>query len=210
MTNNNPGSAARCVTGQHHPKSELELELIRWAQHGVRGAFDELVAPHRGRLLRSIMKIVHNLEDSEDVLQETFLRAYRAIANFRGDSTFYTWLFRIATNAAMAFVTSRLHLNDMRTVSVDSGDCTDVAELNSDNVTPQDILEAKQLADVVLHVVERLPEDHCTAITMYEVGGLSYREIADAMVCPIGTVRSRIANARSVIGISIAPAGRHS
>ena len=190
-------------------KSELELELIRWAQQGVREAFDELVAPHRGRLLRSIMKIVHNLEDAEDVLQDTFLRAYRAIASFRGDSAFYTWLFRIATNAAMAFVTSRIHLNDMRTVSVDASDGTDVLEFNSDNVTPQDILEAKQLADVVLHAVEHLPPEHCTAITMYEVGGLSYREIADAMVCPIGTVRSRIANARLAISTSISPRGGH-
>jgi len=204
-----PGNAGRCVSGQYHHQRELELELIRWAQHGVRGAFDELVAPHRGRLLRSIIKIVHNLEDSEDVLQETFLRAYRAIAHFRGESTFYTWLFRIATNAAMAFVTSRRHLNDMRTVSVDAGEGTDLLELDSDNVTPQDILEAKQLADVVLHAVERLPAEHCAAISMYELGGLSYREIAEAMVCPIGTVRSRIASARSVVGSSIASAGRH-
>ena len=187
---------------------ELENQLICWAQQGVREAFDELVAPHRGRLLRAITKIVHNLEDAEDVLQDTFLRAYRAIATFRGDAAFYTWLFRIATNAAMAFVTSRLHLNDMRTVSVVSSDGTNLLESSSDNVTPEDILEAKQLADVVLRVVEHLPEEHCTAITMYEVGGLSYREIADAMVCPIGTVRSRIASARSAIGTSIAP-GRH-
>ena len=189
--------------------SEHEIELVRSAQQGVRGAFDELIARYRGRLLRSIMKIVHNLEDSEDVLQETILRAYRAIANFRGDSSFYTWLFRIATNAAMAFVTSRLHLNDIRTVSVDASDGSELLELNSDNVTPQDILEAKQLADIMLRAVEHLPEEHCTAITMYEVGGLSYREIADAMVCPIGTVRSRIANARFLIGTSIAPSAHH-
>lgn len=190
-------------------KSERECELICWAQRGVHGAFDQLLAPYRQRLLRLIAQVVHNPEDSEDVLQETILRAYRGIRSFRGDSAFYTWLFRIALNTAKAFVTSRLHRNDMQTDSVDASEATELPERESDNVTPLDILEAKQLAEVVGIALAHLPKEHRAAITMYEIDGLTYQQIADAMVCPIGTVRSRISNARLVIGSCIEPMSYH-
>lgn len=180
--------------------SERERELIFWAQDGVQGAFDALVAPYRQRLLRLIVQIVHNPEDSEDVLQDTLLRAYRAIRSFRGDSAFYTWIFRIALNTAKAFVKSRSHRNDLQTDSVDASEAIDIPDCESDHVTPLDILEAKQMAEFVGSAIAHLPAEHCTAITMYEIEGLTYQQIAEAMVCPIGTVRSRIANARLAIG----------
>ncbi len=190
-------------------KSDREYELICWAQRGAQGAFDQLLAPYRQRLLRLIAQVVHNPEDSEDVLQETILRAYRGIRNFRGDSAFYTWLFRIALNTAKAFVTSRLHRNDLQTDSVDASEAMDMPERESDYVTPLDILEAKELAEVVGIALAHLPKEHRAAITMYEIDGLTYQQIADAMVCPIGTVRSRISNARLVIGSCIEPISYH-
>jgi RNA polymerase sigma-70 factor, ECF subfamily len=189
--------------------SERELELVHWAQRGAPGAFDQLLAPYRQRLLRLIVQVVHNPEDAEDVLQETILRAYRAIRNFRGDSAFYTWLFRIALNTAKAFVTSRLHRNDLQTDSVDASEAIELPERESDYVTPLDILEAKELAEEVGCAIAHLPKEHSAAITMYEIDGLTYQQIADVMVCPIGTVRSRISNARLVIGSCFEPMSYH-
>lgn len=190
-------------------KSERECELICWAQRGAHGAFDQLLAPYRQRLFRLIVQVVHNPEDSEDVLQETILRAYRGIRNFRGDSAFYTWLFRIAINTAKAFVTSRPHRNDLQTDSVDASETLELPERESDSITPLDILEAKQLAEVVGIALAHLPKEHSAAITMYEIDGLTYQQIADAMLCPIGTVRSRISNARLVIGSCFEPMSYH-
>lgn len=182
--------------------------LVSRVQDGDRCAFDQLAARYRSRLLRLILRIVHDSADAEDVLQDTLVRAYRAIHSFRGDSAVYTWLFRIAVNTATAFVTGRRHRMEACTDSADSNSATAIAELETDSITPEDILLGKQMAEIVGRAVASLAPEHSAAITMHEVDGLSYQEIADAMLCPIGTVRSRIANARLVIANRLEPLSR--
>lgn len=182
--------------------------LVSRVQDGDRCAFDQLAARYRSRLLRLILRIVHDSADAEDVLQDTLVRAYRAIHSFRGDSAFYTWLFRIAVNTATAFVTGRRHRMEACTDSADSNNATAIAEMETDSITPEDILLGKQMAEIVGRAVASLAPEHSAAITMHEVDGLSYQEIADAMLCPIGTVRSRIANARLVIANRLEPLSR--
>ena len=184
---------------------EPDQVLVSKVQDGDRSAFDQLAARYRSRLLRLIQRIVHDSADAEDVLQDTLVRAYRAIHSFRGDSAFYTWLFRIAVNTATAFVTGRRHRMDARTDSADPSSAAAIAELETDAITPEDILHGKQMAEIVDRAVASLAPEHSAAITMHEVDGLSYQEIADAMLCPIGTVRSRIANARLVIATRLDP-----
>ncbi|NML62904.1 sigma-70 family RNA polymerase sigma factor [Massilia sp. RP-1-19] len=182
---------------------EPDHVLVSRVQDGDRCAFDQLAARYQPRLLRLILRIVHDSADAEDVLQDTLVRAYRAIPSFRGDSAVYTWLFRIAVNTATAFITGRRHRMDERTDSADPGHTC--AERETDAITPEDILNGKQLAEIVDRAVASLAPEHSAAITMHEVDGLSYQEIADAMLCPIGTVRSRIANARLVIATRLEP-----
>lgn len=179
--------------------------LVSKVQDGDRCAFDQLVTRYQSRLLRLILRIVHDNADAEDVLQDTLVRAYRAIHSFRGDSAFYTWLFRIAVNTATAFMTGRRHRMAERTDSAATSSSTAIAERDTDAITPEDILQGKQLAELVDRAVASLAPEHSAAITMHEVDGLSYQEIADAMLCPIGTVRSRIANARLVIATRLEP-----
>lgn len=186
---------------------EPDQLLVSKVQQGDRRAFDHLAARYRSRLLRLIMRIVHDSADAEDVLQDTLVRAYRAIHLFRGDSAFYTWLFRIAVNTATAFVTGRRHQMDARTDSADADGAMAWTELATDAITPEDILQGKQLAELVDRAVASLAPEHSAAITMHEIDGLSYQQIADAMLCPIGTVRSRIANARLVIANRLSPFG---
>ena len=179
--------------------------LVSRVQDGDRCAFDQLAARYRSRLLRLILRIVHDSADAEDVLQDTLVRAYRAIHSFRGDAAFYTWLFRIAVNTATAFVTGRRHRMDSCNDSTDPNSAAAIAELETDAITPEDILLGKQMAEIVDRAVASLAPEHSAAITMHEVDGLSYQQIADAMLCPIGTVRSRIANARLVIANRLDP-----
>lgn len=184
---------------------EPDQLLVCRVQGGDRCAFDQLAARYRPRLLRLILRIVHDSADAEDVLQDTLVRAYRAIHSFRGDSAFYTWLFRIAVNTATAFMTGRRHRMDACTDSAEPNSAAAIAELDTDTITPEDILVGKQMAEIVDRAVASLAPEHSAAITMHEVDGLSYQEIADAMLCPIGTVRSRIANARLVIASRLDP-----
>ena len=187
---------------------EPDQQLVSRVQQGDRCAFDQLAMRYRGRLLRLILRIVHDPADAEDVLQDTLVRAYRAINTFRGDAAFYTWLFRIGVNTATAFITGRHHRMDVRTDSADPANAADIAERETDPITPEDILLGKQMAEIVDRAVASLAPEHSAAITMHEVDGLTYQEIADAMLCPIGTVRSRIANARMVIATRLEPLGR--
>ncbi|MBZ2206628.1 sigma-70 family RNA polymerase sigma factor [Massilia soli] len=190
-------------------QQQPDQQLVARVQRGDCRAFDQLAARYRGRLLRLILRIVHDPADAEDVLQDTLVRAYRAINAFRGDAAFYTWLFRIGVNTATAFVTGRYHRIDSRTDSATPANAADLAE-ETDSITPEDILLGKQMAEMVDRAVASLAPEHSAAITMHEVDGLTYQEIADAMLCPIGTVRSRIANARLVIATRLAPLSRAS
>lgn len=178
---------------------EPDAQLVVRVQNGDRNAFDQLVARYRAKLLRLVLRTVHDPDDAEDVLQDTLVRAWRAIHTFRGDSAFYTWLFRIAINTAIAFMSGKRRHMECRAEAPGEAHGAAGNDTRTDTITPEDILQGKQLAEIVGRAVASLAPEHSAAITMHEIDGLSYQEIADAMLCPIGTVRSRISNARLVI-----------
>ena len=182
-----------------------DQELVAKVQQGDKRAYDLLVAKYQHRILKLIGRYVRNQDDALDVAQETFLKAYRALPNFRGDSQFYTWLYRIAIN------TSKNHLVSLsrRPLEVDleneDGERIDLTGIEKSIDTPDRLLATEEIRQVIMQVTEELPEDLRTAITLREVDGLSYEDIAVAMECPIGTVRSRIFRAREAIDKKIAP-----
>jgi RNA polymerase sigma-70 factor, ECF subfamily len=177
--------------------NERDLQLIARIRGGETEAFDELVAPYRKKLCNLIRRVVHDPSDSEDIMQDALLRAYRSLDGFRGDSCFYTWMFRISLNCAFAFVTRRrrLQLSGNDTGAEFRSD----VEILSDCEDPANIMAGKQMAETVNAAIDAMRPEFRTAILMHQCDGLSYLEIADAMLCPVGTVRSRISGARQVI-----------
>ena len=178
---------------------ELDQELVRRVQRGDSAAFDLLVRKYQHRIVALIGRYVGDWSECQDVAQEAFLRAYRAIGNFRGDSQFYTWLHRIAVNTAK----NHLVAGNRRPPGADI-DVADAEQFDSgirlrDNDTPERELMRQQMEQIVLNAVQALPDELREAITLREVEGMSYEDIALKMDCPIGTVRSRIFRARDAI-----------
>lgn len=187
-------------------EQEADRLLVERARQGDKRAFELLVEKYHRRLLRLLSRMVRNPEEVEDIAQETFIKAYRALPQFRGDAAFYTWLYRIGVNTAKNHLVSRSKA--MPTVSEQSyGDDDDVDErlVARDISTPESELLSKQVAMAVHQAIEALPEELRTAITLREIEGLSYEEIATLMDCPIGTVRSRIFRAREAIAAKLRP-----
>jgi len=202
-------------TEPHEPRDGLEqpgsgveqsdLELVRRVQRGERGAFDLLVLRYQHKVVKLVARLLRDPAEAEDVAQEAFVKAYRAIGSFRGDSAFYTWLYRIAVNTARNTMASR----QRRPVDYEA----DLSESQQSAVESRmrhlDTPEAAALTDeihrTVNRAVEELPEDLRTAIILREIEGLSYEEIAEAMDCPVGTVRSRIFRAREAIDRNLKP-----
>ena len=185
-------------------ENELDLELVKRVQRGDKTAFDLLVLKYQHRIGAVIGRFVPDYAESQDIAQESFIRAYRAIGNFRGDSQFYTWLYRIAVN------TAKNHLVAMKrrppTSDVEAEDAEHYAGGRmQDNDTPEHELLREEIAREVSQTVAALPEELRQAITLREMDGLSYEEIAEAMDCPIGTVRSRIFRAREAIDARLRP-----
>jgi len=183
----------------------LDHELVRRVQRGDSAAFDLLVRKYQHRIAALIGRYISDWSECQDVAQETFLRAYRAIANFRGDAQFYTWLHRIAVNTAKNYLVSH-----NRRPPTDDIDAADAEQFESgirlrDTDTPERELMRQEIERAVMRVVDGLPEELRTAITLREVDGLSYEEIAQKMDCPIGTVRSRIFRAREAIDTELQP-----
>jgi RNA polymerase sigma-70 factor, ECF subfamily len=184
---------------------ELDLELVKRVQRGDSTAFDLLVRKYQHRVVALIGRYIHDWSECQDVAQETFLRAYRAMGSFRGDAQFYTWLHRIAVNTAK----NHLVANNRRPPT-DDVDASDAEQYDSgsrlrDTDTPERELMRQELERTVMKAVEALPEELRTAITLREVDGMSYEEIAQKMDCPIGTVRSRIFRAREAIDAELRP-----
>ena len=179
---------------------EADQALVERVKRGDKAAFDLLVIKYQSRIINLVMRFVRNHADALDVTQEAFIKAYRALPNFRGDSAFYTWLYRIAVNTAKNYLAVQANrrlpevdqdLSEME--QIDGG--TALKELD----TPENLLLTQEIQDTIVRAIENLPEDLRTAITLRELDGLSYEEIAVAMDCPIGTVRSRIFRAREAI-----------
>ena len=179
-----------------------DLSLVRRVQRGDKGAFDVLVLKYQHKLVKLVMRYVRNPAEAEDIAQEAFIKAYRALPQFRGESAFYTWLYRIAINTAKNAVVSRdrspIEYNVDRG-STDNEESYDMQGRMKDSETPEGLVLTDEIRSTVNAAIDALPEDLRTAIVLRELEGLSYEEIAAAMACPVGTVRSRIFRAREAI-----------
>ena len=185
---------------------QIDQELVERAQQGDTKAFEMLVVKYNRRLGRLLSRFIKDEHEVNDVVQETFIKAYRALPNFRGDSAFYTWLYRISINTAKNFLANNNKRPIMASeITNGDGEVMDVVEQVADNLTPEAELMNKQILQTVESAVAKLPEDLRRAITLREMDGLSYEEIAEVMQCPIGTVRSRIFRAREVIAADLRP-----
>jgi RNA polymerase sigma-70 factor (ECF subfamily) len=185
---------------------EVDQQLVERAQRGDKRAFELLVAKYQRKLGRLLSRMVRDPSEVEDVTQEAFIKAYRALPSFRGESAFYTWLYRIAINTAKNYLVA-LGRRAPTTTEFDNEDAENFEEAEGlrDSATPESELHGKQIATTVNRAMEALPEDLRTAITLREIEGLSYEEIAGVMNCPIGTVRSRIFRAREAIAAELRP-----
>ena len=186
-------------------ENELDLELVKRVQSGDTAAFDLLVRKYQHRIGAVIGRFVHDYAESQDIAQETFIRAYRALNNFRGDAQFYTWLYRIAVNTAKNHLVSMKRRPPTSDVDADDAEHFDGAYRMHDSDTPEHELLREEIARTVSEVVAELPEELRQAITLREMEGLSYEEISETMDCPIGTVRSRIFRAREAIDSRLRP-----
>jgi len=187
---------------------EADQVLVSRVQAGDQGAFNLLVLKYQRKVLRLVSRLIRDPAEVEDVVQEAFIKAYRALPQFRGDSAFYTWLYRIAVNTAKNHLGSLgkqpIPLTDLTSDEEDT-ESFDSGAVVADNQTPEALLLSRQIAETVNRSIEALPPDLRAAITLREIEGLSYEEIAEAMNCPIGTVRSRIFRAREFIAAELRP-----
>lgn len=185
--------------------NNVDQALVERVQNGDKKAFDILVQKYQYRLTKLISRYVYDQSEVMDVAQEAFIKAYRALPSFRGESAFYTWLYRIGVNTAKNYLVSL----GRRPPSVDI-DAEDAGYLEGESelkeyATPEHLLVRDEIENTVNSAIEKLPEDLRTAITLRELDGLSYEEIAERMNCPVGTVRSRIFRAREVINSRLKP-----
>lgn len=184
---------------------DVDLELVRRVQRGDSAAFDLLVRKHQHRIVALIGRYIHDWSEAQDVAQDTFIRAYRAMGNFRGDAQFSTWLHRIAVNTAKNHLVANKRRPPGDDVDIDDAEQFESGLRLRDNDTPERELMRHEMEQTVMRAVEALPEELRVAITLREVEGLSYEEIAEQMQCPIGTVRSRIFRARDAIDTQLRP-----
>ena len=189
--------------------ADADRPLVDQAKRGDQRAFEMLVVKYQRRIERLIGRMIRDADLVQDVAQESFIRAYRALPQFRGDSAFYTWLYRIAVNTAKKTLVELkrdpLVTESARAGSTDDDETSRIENELSHAETPESALASKQIADTVNAAIDALSEDLRQAITLREIEGLSYEEIADVMNCPIGTVRSRIFRAREAIAARLRP-----
>jgi len=184
---------------------QSDLELVRRAQRNERGAFDLLVLRYQHKVIKLVARLLRDQTEAEDVAQEAFVKAYRALGSFRGDSAFYTWLYRIAVNTARNAIASRQRRPLDYETELSENEQAALASKMRHTDTPEANALSEEIRATVNEAIEQLPEDLRTAIVLREVEGLSYEEIAAAMDCPVGTVRSRIFRAREAIDRSLKP-----
>jgi RNA polymerase sigma-70 factor (ECF subfamily) len=184
---------------------QSDLELVRRVQRGERGAFDLLVLRYQHKVVKLVARMLRDPAEAEDVAQEAFVKAYRALGSFRGDSAFYTWLYRIAVNTARNTMASRQRRPLDYEADLSESEQSVVESRMRHGDTPEAAALSEEIHHTVNSAIEGLPEDLRTAIVLREVEGLSYEEIAEAMDCPVGTVRSRIFRAREAIDRNLKP-----
>ena len=185
---------------------EIDRQLVERAQRGDKHAFELLVEKYQRKLARLLSRFVRDPAEVEDVTQEAFIKAYRALPAFRGDSAFYTWLYRIGINTAKNYLMARGRRAPTSTeVEAEEAEGLEEGEQLRDINTPESVLLTNEIARTVNSAIEKLPEELRRAIQMREIEGLSYEDIAQAMDCPIGTVRSRIFRAREAIAAELRP-----
>lgn len=184
---------------------EVDQELVKRVQRGDKKAFDLLVLKYQQKVANLVSRYVRDPSETLDVTQEAFIKAYRALPRFRGESAFYTWLYRIAINTAKNFIVAQGRRPPSTGVDAEVAEQLDVGVRLKEQATPENYLLEQEIAETVNRAINELPEDLRTAITLRELEGLSYEEIARAMSCPIGTVRSRIFRAREAIDAKLKP-----
>ena len=185
---------------------EVDQLLVERVQRGDKLAFDLLVSKYQRKLGRLISRFVRDSAEAEDVTQEAFIKAYRALPGFRGESAFYTWLYRIGINTAKNYLlSSKRRAPTSTTFDAEESESFEDASLLREVTTPENELMSKQVVGVVQASLQQLPEDLRSALTLREIEGLSYEEIASVMNCPVGTVRSRIFRAREAVAENLRP-----
>lgn len=185
---------------------DIDQALVERVQKGDKSAFELLVAKYHRKIIRLVSRLIRDAAEVEDVTQDAFIKAYRALPQFRGESAFYTWLYRIAVNTAKNHLATQGRRAPTSTeADAEEAETFAEAEQLRDINTPESLLMSKQIAQTVNSAMESLPDELRTAITLREIEGLSYEEIAEAMACPIGTVRSRIFRAREAIATRLRP-----
>jgi len=185
---------------------EIDQQLVERVQRGDKQAFGLLVDKYQRRLARLLSRFVRDPAEVEDVTQEAFIKAYRALPNFRGDSAFYTWLYRIGINTAKNYLmAARRRAPTSTSVDSEEAEGLDEGEQLRDINTPESLLLSREIGDTVNAAMQALPEELRTAIQLREIEGMSYEDIAQVMSCPIGTVRSRIFRAREAIAEQLKP-----
>ena len=180
---------------------ELDLVLVKRAKSGDYQAFDLLVLKYQSRLISTAFKFVKDVQIAEDIVQDSFIKAFKALESFREDSSFYTWIYRITVNTSKNFLVSKKRKSELL-----NSDLSEEASYEIEPVetySPEDLLQATQLQKVITETFDQLGEDTRTALTLRELDGLSYEQIADVVNCPVGTVRSRIFRGREVIDEAI-------
>ncbi len=183
----------------------VDRELVQRVQQGDKNAFDALVRKYQFKIIKLISRYVHDPSESLDVAQEAFIKAYRALPGFRGESAFYTWLYRIAINTAKNYLVAQARRPPGSDIDAQEAEQYEGQSLLKEYETPERLLLKDEIEATVFRAIDELPEDLRTAITLRELEGMSYEEIAQTMGCPIGTVRSRIFRARESIDAKLRP-----
>ena len=196
---------AHTVNNRTDPSELLDTDLVARVQQGDKAAFDLLVIKYQHKIIQLVNRYVKDPSEAQDVAQEAFIKAYRALKNFRGDSAFYTWLYRIAINTAKNYLLSRSRRRYDYQVDIQDAEQLENASQLKGMDTPEYLLMTDDIITAIKTAIELLPKEMQTAIMLREFDSLSYEEIAETMECPVGTVRSRIFRAREAIDKELAP-----
>lgn len=193
------------LVNEHNNSEQFDQDLVLRVQRGDKSAFDLLVIKYQHRIVHLVNRYVKDPSEAQDVAQDSFIKAYRALPDFRGDSAFYTWLYRIAINTAKNYLLARNRRFMDYELEIDDAEHVENALQLRNLDTPENLLMNEQIMKVIQTAIDKLPEEMRIAITLREFEGMSYEEIAEAMDCPIGTVRSRIFRAREAIDEKLQP-----